>query len=289
VASGPPVSPRGAPSSSARGEFRLDALTRHRLGLLDLEPEAIEKLSVPARTRTIYEAFLRKIPYENFSNLARRRNHPAHPDQWPRGTDRLLRDAHENGLGGTCFSMAYALADLLRGAGANAHTTLGHHLKKEEPHAAVLVYEDDGPVLYDPSYFIPRPVPVRPGGAVEDPLFTHTLEARRGPMLTMVQTGPGRPPSALYSLIPVPASPDIFRSTWIATSFARPGRPGRIAKRVGDEIRWFGEEKGHLEVLTPWGTKIVDLGHDVPGELCRTFGVCADVLRAHFSIVPTAR
>ena len=267
----------------------MDALTRHRLTHLDLAPEAIEILSVAERVRAIYQAFIQRIPYENFSNLARRRGHPSDPDAWPRGTDRLLRDAHESGLGGTCFSMAYALADLLRGAGANAHTTLGHHLKKEEPHAAVLVYHDDGPVLYDPSYFIPNGVPVRPGGGVEDPLFTHALEARRGPMLTMVQSGPGRAPSPLYSLIPVPASPEIFRSAWIATSFPRPGRPARLSKRVGDEIRWFGEERGCVEILSSKGTRVVELGADLPDALCRTFGVRADVLRAHFAVTTPSR
>jgi hypothetical protein len=268
----------------------LDALTRHRLSLLGFASDAIDALAalpVGQRVRRIYRQFVRKIPYETLSSMARRRAIPAQPESWPRGTDRLLRDASESGLGGTCFSMAYALADLFRGAGANAHTTLGHHLKKEEPHAAVVVYEEDGPFLYDPSYFVPEGIPVRPGGAVEDPLFTHRLEARRGPMLTLVQAGPGRPTTSVYSLIPVPAPADAFRTAWVSTFLGRSHRPVRIARRVGDEIRWFGEEKGHLEVLTPGGTHVVDPGPDLAAGLHRAFDVREDVLRAHFAVHPS--
>jgi hypothetical protein len=96
------------------------------------------RLTVAERVGRVYRRVLRAVPYANFSALARRRERPAQPATWPRGTDRLLDDFAHAGLGGTCFAMAYALADLFRGVGANAHSALGQHLAKEEPHTVVL-------------------------------------------------------------------------------------------------------------------------------------------------------
>lgn len=165
----------------------MDVLTRHRLRLLDLDPEALAPCPACERVTRVYRRFLQAVPYENFSALARRRERPAQPSTWPRGTDRLLDDVAHAGLGGTCFSMAYALADLFRGVGANAHTALGQHLKKEEPHAVVIVYGEDGPRLYDPSFFVGDGIPVWPGATIDDGIFQYVLEPRCGPLLVLVQ------------------------------------------------------------------------------------------------------
>ena len=282
---GSTASARGGAGSRGRSETPLDALTRHRLKLLGLDPVAVERAALPERVRAVYGAFVARVPYETLSNLQRGREHPAQPDSWMRTTDRLLRDAATDGAGGTCFAMAYALAELFRGVGANAHTTLGHHLRKEEPHAATIVYRDDGPYLYDASYFVPDGVPVRPDGQVRDALFVHVLEPRRGPMLTFVQRVCDGSSSPLYSLIPMPAPPDAFRRAWVETCRRRMREAAvKMARRVGDEVHWYGEKAGRIEVLSPAGRRVEQPGPDLAADLHRRFGISEALLRAHFSV-----
>lgn len=261
----------------------MDVLTRHRISLLGLDASSLERTPLRDRVRATYAAFVARMPFETLTNQARRRAHPADPEQWPRTTDRLLRECAAEGTGGTCFSMAYALAEILRGLGANAHTTLGHHLAKNEPHAAVIVYEPDGPHLLDSAFLLPQAVPVRPGGAIEDELFRHELEPRCGPMLTLVQVGPNGARRPLYSWIPTPAFPVTFREAWIAAFRKRMESRTRIIRRIGNEVYAYGGARGAIEVVSPTGRREIAAGPDVAATLHRVFGVSEAVLRSHFA------
>lgn len=261
----------------------MDALIRHRLALLGLDPAAVEALPVDRRVEAVYRQFVRRVPYETLSRLHRWRDHPAEPRKWPRTTDRLLRENAAEGAGGTCFDLAYALAELFRGVGANAHTTLGRHLLKDEPHAAVLVHGDARPLLFEPTYFVPEGVPVRPGGAVRDALYAHALEPRGGPTLTMSQRGPDGRDLALYALVPVPAHPDDYRTAWIEACRRHRESDVVLARRKGDEVqRWF-ERDGRVEVTTRAGRRHESPGPDLTADLHARFGLSEALLRSHFA------
>jgi len=266
----------------------VDVLTRHRLRRLDLDPEALATCAVAERVDRVYRRFVQAVPYETFSALARRRERPAEPAQWPRGTDRLLDDVARAGLGGTCFSLAYALADLFRGVGANAHTALGQHLRKEAPHAATIVYGEDGPRLYDPSFLVGHGLPVWPGAALDDGIFRYELEPRCGALLVLVQATRAGTRTPLYSLVPMPAPPDAYRRLWVEAVRASAPTSRRLARRVGDEIRWFGEDVGRIDVITPTGRREVPVGPELVATLHRLFGVSEDALRAHLASAPVA-
>jgi hypothetical protein len=265
---------------------RVDALTRHRLSLLGLDAEAVGKTSIDQRPRLLHLAFVRRIPCETLSERRRWRERPADRDAWPRTTDRFLREAATEGLGGTCFAMAYALADILRGVGVNAHTALGKHLDRDESHAVVIVYPEDGsPRLFDPSYFLLDGVPLYPGGETRDALGDFALVARCGPMLCLQRVrGSGRP-RTLYSLIPAPAPPDAYRREWIESVARRRDVPVRIARRAGDAIACYSEAKGMIEMHDRNGVRRVNPGGDLARVLHQHFGVAEDVLRAHFAAV----
>jgi hypothetical protein len=262
----------------------LDALARHRLSLLGLDPDGVEGLPLPERVRAVYVGFLDRIPLETLTRVGRRRERPAEPEAWLRTTDRCLREAKRDGTGGTCFAVAYALADCLRGVGANAHTTLAHHLEREEPHAATLVYLDDGPLLLDLALFALAGIPVRPGGESHDALHGHALEARRGPMLTLYRRGRDGKSHALYSWIPMPAPPDAFRRAWLNVYLDHKEPTFEIARRVGDEVCRYDERKGTLEVECPDGSRSESLPSDLSEFLHTRFGVSEPLLRAHFAV-----
>jgi len=258
-------------------------ITRHRLQLLAVESNGLEELPGRERLQRTYAAFLAATPYENLSNNLAVSSAPGDCERWPRTTDRMLRENASHGLGGTSFSLAYALRDIFRGLSANAHCTLGHNLVTEEAHAAVVVYDDEGPWLYDPALLLPGPVPVRPGGEALDALGRCVLLARCGPTLTVCLEQLGDTPRQVYSVIPVPAPPICFRQAWVA-SFHRGRRaPLRMARRVGDEVRRYGERPGSLEILRPDGRVEVSTGPAPVELLHRAFGIHRDLLVGWFA------
>jgi len=261
----------------------LDVITRHRLQLLAVEPGGLEALPGRERLQRTYDAFLAATPYENLSNNLSVSYAPEDSDRWPRATDRLLRENAAHGLGGTSFSLSYALRDLFRGLGANAHCTLGHNLVTEEAHAAVVVYDDEGPWLYDPALLLPTPVPVRPGGSTRDSLGCCMLLPRCGPTLTVCLEPLGEERRQVYSIIPVPAPPTCFRQAWVASFHRGRHAPLRMARRVGDEIRRYGERPGSLEILRPDGRIEVTTGPAPVDLLHRSFGIDRDLLAGWFA------
>jgi hypothetical protein len=101
----------------------------------------------------------------------------------------------------------------------------------------------------------------------------------------MVRTSRAGVVTPLYALVPMPAPPDAYLRLWVEAVRALAGRPGRLARRVGDEIRWFGEEAGRTDVITATGCRAVPVGPDPIATLHRLFGVRSDTLRAHLSAV----
>jgi hypothetical protein len=262
---------------------RMDVITRHRLCMLGLDADGVIDGPLAERLRTTYRGFVERVPYENLSDNLAAAEHPNEPDAWPRTTDRFLRDHRAHGLGGTSFTLAYALRDLFRGLGGNAHCTLGRNLVTEEVHAAVVVYEEDGPWLFDPALLLAGPIPVRPDGLLEDPLGHVTLRPCSGPTLTVSIRG-GAPARIrpVYAVIPVPTSPPCFRQAWIASFCRGRPRPVWIARRRGDEILRYGERLGTLETLRAGGRETERLGEDRCAVLQERFGISAAHLERWF-------
>lgn len=278
----------------------MDVITEHRLKQLQLEPNGLRAVSAAERAQRIYTAFLERVPYENLSNNRAVGEHPTDPDHWPRATDKLLRENAAHGLGGTGFSLAYTLRDLFRGAGLTAHCALGHNLVTEQAHAAVVLYVDEGPLLYDPALLMSGPIPVRPGGELQDPLGVIRLEPRCGPTLTLTLkmhcgdrvTAPGeeswRAPSGgsgdrpIYSIIPMPAPPQSFRQAWLASFYRGRPMPLRFARRVGERIYRYGERPGSIEILTAEKREEISVRADAAHQLHELFGIDVDCLRTWF-------
>ena len=279
----------------------VDVITEHRLKQLRLDPDAVSHVSPAERAQLIYSAFLGRVPYENLSNNRAVDEHPGDPESWPRATDRLLRENAAHGLGGTGFSLAYALRDLFRGASLTAHCALGHNLVTEQAHAAVVLYVDQGPLLYDPALLMCGPIPVRPGGQLDDPLGTVRLDARCGPTLTLMlhmhcghrPVAPGQeiwsPPTLasgdrpIYSIIPMPAPPQSFRQAWLASFYRGRQMPLRFARRVGDRIFRYGERPGSIEILTAESREEVAVAPDAAHQLSEIFGIDQPCLQAWFA------
>lgn len=284
----------------------MDVITRHRLSMLAVPATALDERSVTERVQAIYEAFISRIPYENLSNNRAVAGNPADPASWPRSTDQLLRENASYGMGGTSFSLSYALRDLFRGAGANAYCTLGYNLVTEQAHAAVVVYVDEGPLLYDPALLMCGPIPVRPDGELQDPLGCFRLAPRCGPTLTVTlnlspalrveridthtswvgTAGMQGDDRAVYSIIPVPAAPHNYRQAWQASFYRGRRMPLRLARRVGDEIYRYGERPGSIEILRTTGREEIPAPADPVPLLSEMFGLDKGCLAEWFAKRP---
>jgi hypothetical protein len=172
--------------------------------------------------------------------------------------------------------------------GANAHTALGQDVRAQAPHAAVVVYQEDGPFLLEPTFFVPEAVPVRPGGQVEDALFSHVLEPRCGPMLTLVRVAKDGERTALYSMIPMPAPTDAYWRSWLDTFRGARAQAPRLARRRGDDfLRYDRHERDARDCVLVEGCdgkrRIEAKAADLPDVLSEHFGISATWLRAHFA------
>ena len=280
---------------------KLDVITAHRLKMLELGPDRLEGHSEAERAQMIYGCFLERVPYENLSNNRAVQSCVDDPENWPRTTDRLLRENVAYGLGGTSFSLAYALRDLMRGAGLTAHCTLGYNLVTEQAHAAVVLYVDEGPLLYDPALLMCGPVPVRPGGTLNDPLGQICLESRCGPTLSVTlkmhcglrEPQPGEQvwptplgPSGertIYSIIPVPAPPQSYRQAWLASFYRGRPMPLRFARRINGAIYRYGERPGSIDVLRADSRDEIRMDADPIAQLHEIFGIDEGCLREWFA------
>jgi hypothetical protein len=261
----------------------MDAITRHRLGFLGLEAAALEEEDLLARLDLVHRAFIEHLPYENLSDHESCRRTPEEPDRWPRTTDVVLRDHRTRGLGGACFSLAYALRDLLHGVGANAHFVVGRNLVTERCHAAVLVLTDGRVLLFDASLLAARGFEAIAGAACDDVLGTVRLEAADETSLTVVLERRGTARAhAVYTFVPAPVPPSRFRQAWIG-DFDR-GRRGPLvlARRRKDVLVRYREKTGLLETLTPEGFETRRLGPAPVTELHEAFGVDRGCLEAFF-------
>ena len=263
----------------------MDAITRHRLGALGLHAEDLEAEPLLERFEHVHQALVRHLPFENLSMQEVCRCRPHRPERWPRATDKVLRDHRFRGFGGASFSLAYALRDLLHGAGANAHLTLGRDLVTEETHAAVLVFHDGASLLYDATLFTSGPIPARPDGRFEDVLGTLFFEeATRGPCLTLrIEKRGGRGSHPAYSLVPAPAPPHRFRQAWVASFERGRRRPLRLARRRDNVIHRYNERSGRLEILREDGVESQDLGQAPTGLRHGLFGLEEGCLNAWFN------
>ena len=265
----------------------MDALTRHRLARIGLDPAVVEAQPLDERIETVHAAFVRSLPCETLSRLRTRRAQPHAPDAWTRGTDRVLRDHETEGSGGCCFELAYALAAVFRGVGAVAHATLARPLVGEDAHAAVLTFRAGGAYLHDPGHLVPAGVPVRPGGTVHDALHDHVLEPRGGATLLFVRRGPDGVRVPLYALVALPAPADGFRRAWLDAALHQRDGESAISRRRGDLLESWDERDGRVEVTTPTGRRLETLGSDPAADLHRRFGLSEPLLRANLSPLRT--
>ena len=99
------------------------------------------------------------FPYENITKIIKRAESGS-AEQARRYPEEVIRNYIDWGAGGTCFSLTFALAHLVRNLGWRAEYILADRRYGLNTHCALLVWIDDVPHILDPGFLIIDPIPV---------------------------------------------------------------------------------------------------------------------------------
>lgn len=106
----------------------------------------------------IYTAFFH-IPYENLTKIIKSQSVKSAPEIF-RLPDELINDHLRMRLGGTCYSLSFALYNLLTHLGFDCYLVAADTFGKIDNHAALIVQIDDAKFLVDPGFTIPNVIEV---------------------------------------------------------------------------------------------------------------------------------
>lgn len=99
------------------------------------------------------------LPYENITKIVKYAESGSR-EKARRYPGEVVRDHIDWGAGGTCFSLTYTLAHMIRGLGWEAEYILADRTYGRNTHCALLVRIEGVPHLLDPGFLIINPIPL---------------------------------------------------------------------------------------------------------------------------------
>lgn len=214
-------------------------------------------------------AHLARVPYENVSKwlaIGRGRAMLEHFD-----LARFAREMRDHGLGGTCFRLALACTDLLRGLGYDAALVTG----PAGDHAATLVNLEDARLLVDVGFFAPfwQPIPLNRDTSWLGALGAFTVTPDGESVTLRRPSGTTR----VLTLRPVSAA-SVWRLWVDSCDPAHPLFPRAVAlQRLTADTAWSLFDHT-LHTITAAGLEAQILAHGAARQVVRdTFGLDPDL------------
>lgn len=259
-------------------------LTRQVLDYLGIKPDQ----SPTASLDELVDAYIRHVPWESASRIAKRLRTPRLEDR-PRWPEEFWEDALQRGGGGTCFESNYAFFSLLRALGYEGYLTINDMEEQRGCHTAILLETAAGRWLVDVGIPLYAPLPFREGKTSQRENYFHryTLAPDSSPRRYLVERDRHIKPY-IFTLIDQPVGDADYR---FATM--RDYAPGGhfldrvvITKVIGDSV-WrinSGEQPLRLEQFQD-GQHIEhplqgDIASILAGRFSMDAGIIQDALRA---------
>jgi arylamine N-acetyltransferase len=245
--------------------FTLDtALLRRILTVLNVEAGAPSLATLDA----LVDAYVRRVPWESASRIARRAQTPRLSD-CPRWPVTFWESALANGTGGTCFESNYAFFSLLRALDYDGYLTINNMGQTTACHTAIVIQLDGERWLVDVGMPLHVPVRLDPiDGASQRRSDFHTYRLLpEGNRRYRVERD-RHPQPYCFTLVDRPVPEAIYR----AATTADYGPYGLfldrvIVTRVVDDCIWrFSSSDGppyHLESFPPDGKTYHYLGQSL--------------------------
>jgi len=228
-----------------------------------------------------------QIPWENLTKYLARAQDPGGPERL-RMPGRVFEEHVSSGAGGTCFSLTRALAEVLQRCGYRCRPVMADMSHGPDIHCALLVEMDGLPVLMDPGYLVPIPVPLSSDSPVETAaggqIFRYVPDGRGGWDMHTVRGGEGR---WRYRLKAGSVTPAEFEGHW-RRSFHATGMNSLHLSRLTDDGRLYAHN-GNLRIHMGLASSNKRLDADYPEAVAESFGLDRELARRAWEELQRAR
>lgn len=237
----------------------------------------------PAHLQAVISAYVAQVPWESASRIAKRAVCTLLED-CPRWPEEFWRDHLAGGWGGTCFESNYALMEVLRALGYEAHFTINDMDESSGCHSALVVRLQGAQWLVDVGIPVFAPIlvdPARPTSA-ESAFHSYALEPTRAGAYRLTRDRHPRP--YVYDLRAAPVSESSYREAVERDYDLRTGlflNRVVINKVIGGVQHRFSSLESPLRIQSfRSGVESHEqLGEDPAVELAVRFGLDAATLR----------
>lgn len=227
------------------------------------------------------------IPWENLTKYLVRAQDPAGPERL-RMPLQLFGEHVASGAGGTCFSLVRALAEVLWRCGYRCRPVMADMSHGPDIHCGLLVDLRGGPVLMDPGYLVPVPVPLSPDSPVETAaagqVFRYVPDGCGGWNMYTVRGGEER---WRYRLKGEGVGAVEFEGYW-RRSFHATGMNGLHLSRLTADGRLYAHNS-NLRVLRGQSRMNLKLDADYPAAVAERFGLDPELARRAWEELQRAR
>jgi arylamine N-acetyltransferase len=245
---------------------------------------------------SLYELLERfsHLPYENLTKIIAWDGGLTAPA--PRGPLPVVEDHLRLGTGGTCFSLAELLRQLLRAAGFASQPLMAHMAHGDNIHCALRVEAGGRSYLVDPGYVLREPVPFdagpsRPSGLLLAPVGSRPLPSGVRPTLAGeldLFTLEADTPRWRYRISTRAPSAAEFLEHW-RRSFYQPGMSSLLASRLTEEGELLYLHNHKLRRQSAAAKSTLNVRADLEHAVADSFGIDPDVTRRAAAIIARVR
>lgn len=233
----------------------------------------------------IVEAFSR-YPYENVSKIIKLSRHldEPHPIRLP---GEVVEDHLRAGLGGTCFSMTFALQTILTNSSFDCYPVMADMRAGRNIHCALVARIGEDKYLLDPGYLLGRPAELHP-----DRPFSFWNEFARVELFYLPAEGAyhlytfsGRERKWRYRFVDRPTGPEEFLQHWQA-SFHKNAMHGICINRVTPKGLIY-VRKRFMRRIAPGEKKNINIKRNYHAAIEQTFGISQEVVEQALAALET--
>lgn len=160
---------------------------------------------------TLLAAYIRRVPWESVSRIAKRARTAATND-CPRFAEEFWQSAIENGTGGTCFESNYAFFSLLQFLGYDGYLTINDMESTRGCHTAIVVNVDGEQWLADAGYPIHRAIRLHPTKVTQQKEKFYNYTAKQLlPFYFQIKRTP-HPKPYCFTLLNIPVNEPDYRA-----------------------------------------------------------------------------
>ena len=214
------------------------------------------------------------IPYENLTKIIKfARQGGRDPREILRHPLEVFEDHERYGLGGTCFSLTYALKSLLDPLGIPTFYITADMKTGKNVHCALIAELSGAQYLVDPGYLFSEPLPLLNGGrkkGTSQKFVFAALEQREG-RWNLLTFHPSAGMRWRYAFDDIPVSENEFFQYWRASFFAKSMNHLCISRVSEDRQAFFAGD--FMRVTTPVSKTNINVKKEAHKKVREVFGI----------------